>query len=281
MGFRGGKGYAVYSKGERVKRPAPEVLDADGVPIKVGETVWDTNSGLEITVWSIMRDEDDNTMVYSCGDICGLQLVPRHLTHVRPVLDADGKPIKVGDTVYEVETGLKSTVTSTTMLDSDGNTVCCKDNGTGELHYRPEELTHKEPVLCADGKPIKEGETVWHEDGTELRVDAIMNEGQDNGAGFERLVRVTYVSGPTDWDTVRSLSLSHTPPDTQENINADSMKDQYDYWDCEGYGCGACPAKTDGKTPRKFFGVDSCCKAMTLDLLRRQRELDARMGGKE
>ena len=28
------------SCGERVKRPAPEVLDADGVPIEVGDTVW-------------------------------------------------------------------------------------------------------------------------------------------------------------------------------------------------------------------------------------------------
>lgn len=30
--------------GERVKRPAPEVLGADGKPIKVGETVWNTFS---------------------------------------------------------------------------------------------------------------------------------------------------------------------------------------------------------------------------------------------
>lgn len=29
-----------YSYGETVKRPEPEVLDADGVPIKVGDTVW-------------------------------------------------------------------------------------------------------------------------------------------------------------------------------------------------------------------------------------------------
>lgn len=28
------------SLGERVKRPAPEVLDADGVEIRVGDTVW-------------------------------------------------------------------------------------------------------------------------------------------------------------------------------------------------------------------------------------------------
>lgn len=30
----------LYRKGKRVKRPAPKVLDADGVEIKVGDTVW-------------------------------------------------------------------------------------------------------------------------------------------------------------------------------------------------------------------------------------------------
>lgn len=29
-----------YEQGQRVKRPAPEVLDADGVEIRVGDTVW-------------------------------------------------------------------------------------------------------------------------------------------------------------------------------------------------------------------------------------------------
>ena len=61
------------------------------------------------------------------------------------VLDADGVEIKVGDTVYEVKTGYESKVTSTTMIDSDGNTVCCVDGCPGCLHYKPEELTHKEP----------------------------------------------------------------------------------------------------------------------------------------
>ena len=30
----------LYRKGKRVKRPVPKVLDADGVEIKVGDTVW-------------------------------------------------------------------------------------------------------------------------------------------------------------------------------------------------------------------------------------------------
>lgn len=40
------------SLGERVKRPAPEVLDADGVEIKVGDTVYDVR-GERFTVMDI------------------------------------------------------------------------------------------------------------------------------------------------------------------------------------------------------------------------------------
>ncbi len=42
--------------GERVKRPAPEVLDADGVPIKVGDTVWATYNGCEHIVMAVCSD---------------------------------------------------------------------------------------------------------------------------------------------------------------------------------------------------------------------------------
>lgn len=44
-----------YSYGETVKRPEPEVLDADGVPIKVGDTVYDIN-GEEFTVKAVCSD---------------------------------------------------------------------------------------------------------------------------------------------------------------------------------------------------------------------------------
>ena len=41
------------SYGERVKRPAPKVLDADGVPIKVGDTVYCDGEDEPLTVTSI------------------------------------------------------------------------------------------------------------------------------------------------------------------------------------------------------------------------------------
>lgn len=75
------------SYGERVKRPAPEVLDADGVPIKVGDTVY-------------FVDKDDGALTVECIDVSGEKPVvdlvysdergtwhlvdPEKLTHERP-----------------------------------------------------------------------------------------------------------------------------------------------------------------------------------------------------
>lgn len=47
------------SCGERVKRPAPKVLDADGVPIKVGDTVY------------FIADKDDGALTVECIDVSG------------------------------------------------------------------------------------------------------------------------------------------------------------------------------------------------------------------
>lgn len=44
------------SYGERVKRPAPKVLDADGVPIEVGDTVWATYDGRRHIVKAVCSD---------------------------------------------------------------------------------------------------------------------------------------------------------------------------------------------------------------------------------
>ena len=70
-------------------------------------------------------------------------------------------------------------------------------------------------------------------------------------------------------------------PDTQERIDEDARKRHQSYWGCEGRSCKVCPAIIDGANPCERYGVCSCSNAKTLDLLRRQRELDARKGGAE
>ena len=44
------------SYGERVKRPTPKVLDADGAPIEVGDTVWATYDGCKHVVKAVCSD---------------------------------------------------------------------------------------------------------------------------------------------------------------------------------------------------------------------------------
>ena len=47
----------LYGKcGERVKRPVPKVLDADGAPINVGDTVWATYDGRKHIVMAVCSD---------------------------------------------------------------------------------------------------------------------------------------------------------------------------------------------------------------------------------
>ena len=68
-------------------------------------------------------------------------------------------------------------------------------------------------------------------------------------------------------------SVLKRPNDTLERIEDDVNKLSGDYWGCTGIPCSICPAKKDGKTPRERYGTGSCPQAMTIDLLRRQREV--------
>ena len=80
-----GRLYGKY--GERVKRPVPKVLDADGVPIEVGDTVFfiDGNNRA-LTVEHIDANGGDPAvdLVYA-GELINLHsLNPEKLTHERP-----------------------------------------------------------------------------------------------------------------------------------------------------------------------------------------------------
>ena len=71
--------------GERVRRPAPKVLDADGMEIRVGDTVWDVDSGTEYEVVGIHTDEDSPVRVMRTDDThLAKATKPSQLTHERP-----------------------------------------------------------------------------------------------------------------------------------------------------------------------------------------------------
>lgn len=69
--------------GERVKRPAPEVLDADGVPIKVGDTVWKKDIASGVVV-SVDAASPMHTVRYVDANGDEFRDAAMHLTHVRP-----------------------------------------------------------------------------------------------------------------------------------------------------------------------------------------------------
>lgn len=77
------------SYGERVKRPAPEVLDADGAPIKVGDTVWSTYNGCKHIVMAVCSDGSLHPEILT-NDGCmveyeeGLWDFAKKVTHEQP-----------------------------------------------------------------------------------------------------------------------------------------------------------------------------------------------------
>lgn len=126
----------------RVERPAPKLLDADGVEINVGDTVYSVNYGkAALEVIELPRSECYQSVVIrniETGSKGGFD-APQ-LTHIKPVFDADGVRICVGDTVwYLFESGIKITVES--FRSEMGTTFVCGDG----YSLRPENVTHREP----------------------------------------------------------------------------------------------------------------------------------------
>lgn len=98
--------FRSYAKGERVKRPS--VIAADGEPLEAGQMVYHLESGDEFTVMSVDAKRGEANLRWGYDfeaktGSCAAEL----LTHRRPVLDADGVPIELGDDLYSVEGGLK------------------------------------------------------------------------------------------------------------------------------------------------------------------------------
>lgn len=92
---------------ERVERPAPEVLGADGKPIVVGETVYRLSDGEHLEV---LMPHGSTPETFDLVDCCGELERPSNLTHERPVQGADGLPVKVGETVWLEKDGRKGIV---------------------------------------------------------------------------------------------------------------------------------------------------------------------------
>lgn len=153
----------------------------------------------------------------------------------------------------------------------DGERVCLFDGSERVKRPEPE-------VLGADGLPIRDGETVHLDDehagmagnagegfsllGIDPGCDVTVNWIVD---GKARLVEYG-ASCPASW-------LAHTPPDYQQRIDDDATLDPATYCD-EVLGWDA-----EKIVHRSDYAAQN--EAMIADLLRRQRELDAKTRGGE
>lgn len=101
-----GKGISdAWMYGEYIERQRTKVLDADGVEIRVGDTVWSVQNGKKAVVSAIGQLETEyskgNVMLEGASECYKGTL----FTHREPVLDEDGVPIKVGDTLWATISG--------------------------------------------------------------------------------------------------------------------------------------------------------------------------------
>ena len=138
---------------EDCHRPAPKVLDADGVEIRVGDTVYYVD-GREQRVNTVARHTDDGCVQFGrineagyvtyCEAAC---IQPNQLTHRAPVLAADGKPLREGETVYKLDDDRPYT-----LKRFDGDHVYINAGGSSfDIWTFPNKLTHERPESkCRD-----------------------------------------------------------------------------------------------------------------------------------
>ena len=135
--------------GERAKRPKPKVLGADGAPIEVGDVVYYDGEPHPLTVVGITRDGKDALVDANGEESCVEGGRPQDFSHdaPKPVLDADGVPIKVGDTVYFVNGNGRALIVE--RIDANGSDPAVDLVYEGERIYwhsaNPEKLTHEPP----------------------------------------------------------------------------------------------------------------------------------------
>ena len=85
MAARGDEGLFTLERGERVKRPKPEVLDADGMPIKLGDVVYFVDNAEAFDVLGVEDDGDENIHIgRKDGTSTDAWVSPGDLTHKQP-----------------------------------------------------------------------------------------------------------------------------------------------------------------------------------------------------
>ena len=134
--------------GERVKRPAPRALDADGVDVELSDDLYSVEGGLKFHVSYINRVS--NKIATDAMFALDKWADPAMYTHRAPVLAADGRPLREGETVWvtmdnphdaPLDKGDEVTVKFVPQ-----KTIAHVEDKVGSVWYvGPDDLTHERP----------------------------------------------------------------------------------------------------------------------------------------
>ena len=140
-----------YDMGERVKRPAPKVLDADGVEIREKRDVWWICEGDErgfhaerLRVETILPDGLVECSPYNGGTWVSLD--PSELYVNKPVPASDGRPLREGEHVWHIETGAELVVKELPKPGEYQAVVVFAPPASHLTSFDPDRLTHERPA---------------------------------------------------------------------------------------------------------------------------------------
>lgn len=168
----------------------------------------------------------------------------------------DGEPVQFGDKFESA--GIVGTVDYILKGNVEGCVIGRKEDSGCVTYPNGKRVKRPEPeVLDADGVPIREGDTVW-------TVGRRIIKGPLKVTAVESGI-VSYETEDGRHGTYFAIGdITHKEPDTLERIEADAKLDVCDYYE------GRDEHKCDGCRGAYCF---ECKHEMTLDLLRRQREV--------
>lgn len=141
-------------------------------------------------------------------------------------------------------------------------------------HYGDRVKRSKPQVLDADGVPIEIGDKVWLLPGEHCKAFPLYGfkagveytVSENESAIHKENGRICITKGNCIYGYPMPEQVTHHEPNTQERIDEDALKEPCVYFNHETGGCQSCPA----------FEKYDCNVHKSLDLLRRQRELDGR-----
>ncbi|MEF2593751.1 MAG: hypothetical protein U0M51_04320 [Eggerthellaceae bacterium] len=246
-----------YESGEPV-RPGDKLLDKDGDWFEAVSFVftcdWWSIRGYQTEGFGDLNDKTRRTLE-------GMSYGARVKRPEPRVLDADGVEIRIGDTVCGTRDMESMRVVDTDSRECGFKRIKCEKEGDGFFFYCADELTHQLPVLAADGKPLREGDTVYEVEGTG-RAYKVLGIRVDN---CDPLTSTVVTCDDGDWTSENFLpsQLTHERPESWERLEEDADKNPFDYCKDVGHRLDTCEnseaykARDLVRRAKKLAGVEA------------------------